>query len=485
MIKALKSNRVATAAAVFLVLLYIGIFSYLSIVRYLSFNSHYYDLGIMDQVVFNTSQGRILRMTDPDIARNTSRFAVHFDPLLVMFAPLYMIVNSPINLLVAQTIIIGLGGIAVYLLARQILKHAWLAVLFVFLYLNFYPLQLSNLFDFHAVTIATTALLFAFYFLATHPLKKKVWNYVLGTAFLLIILLAKENAALVVAFLCAYLFYTQKRQKIYLILSVICFLFFGLIVFHVIPFYRSASSFALSYFDPHHPLDLIFRLFSYESYMYLRSLLAPFGFLPLLAPLPLLIALPELLINLVSSNSNMRQLHFHYTAMITPFLVISAIYGFQKIRAYVFNSPKFIKGIVILLIFASLSANVLDGTFNYPVGPINKRALAEVNIWRHRLRNQNIRVSATGTIAPFFTEHRRFYYFLFDPAYKNMGRTDADILKQMNNYKYADYVIINKSDVSLNDPLIQKYYSALVNDTDYTKISDKEGIEVYRNISRL
>lgn len=222
MIKFLRKNNSATAVTVVLIVLYIAVFSYLSVIRYLSFNSHYYDLGIMDQVVFNTSEGRILRMTDPEIARNTSRFSVHSDPLLVTLAPLYKIVDSPINLLVAQTVVLGLGAWAVYLIACRVLKNAWAAVLFVFLYLNYYPLQLANLFDFHAVTFATTSLLFAFYFLALHPFRRRIWNYALGSLFVIITLLAKENAALVVAFLCAYLFYTQKRNKFYLFLSLAC-----------------------------------------------------------------------------------------------------------------------------------------------------------------------------------------------------------------------------------------------------------------------
>lgn len=181
----------------------------------------------------------------------------------------------------------------------------------------------------------------------------------------------------------------------------------------------------------------------------------------------------------------MRQLHFHYTSMITPFLIISAIYGFKKIGTYVFNSTKLLRGVVALLVLASISSNIFGGTASYPVGKIDRKALHEVNIWRERLKDPNIRVSASGTVAPFCKERRRFYYFLFDPAYKNTGKTDRDILKQINNYKKADYIIVREFDVASTDPLVNAYYNNLVNDTDFEKISDKHGIEVYRNISRL
>jgi uncharacterized membrane protein len=49
--------------------LYIAIFSYLSVKRNLAFNSHYFDLGIMNQVAFNTSQGHFLEMTNQDLIK--------------------------------------------------------------------------------------------------------------------------------------------------------------------------------------------------------------------------------------------------------------------------------------------------------------------------------------------------------------------------------------------------------------------------------
>jgi uncharacterized membrane protein len=147
--------------------IFVIFFSFLSIKRYQTLNSYYYDLGIMNQVVYNTSQGRFLEMTNQDLKRNISRFAIHFDPILAVFAPFYKIYSGPEILLVGQALILGLGALAVYLLSVKILKKQQISLIFSISYLLYFAVQRAVLFDFHAVTLATTFLLFTFYFLET------------------------------------------------------------------------------------------------------------------------------------------------------------------------------------------------------------------------------------------------------------------------------------------------------------------------------
>src|SRR2546421_32306 len=58
---------------------------------------------------------------------------------------------------------------------------------------------------------------------------------------------------------------------------------------------------------------------------YLASLLAPAGYLPLLAPWILILALPTLALNLLSSNPGMYSGLFQYNAEIVPILIFSTI----------------------------------------------------------------------------------------------------------------------------------------------------------------
>ena len=146
------------------ILSFVIVFSFLSIKRYRTLNSYYYDLGIMNQVVYNTSRGRFLEMTNQELIKNTSRLAIHFDPILALFAPFYKIYQGPEILLIGQAIVLGLGALAVFLISRKILKQDLISLIFSLLYLLYFPIQRVSLFDFHAVTLSTTFFLFALYF---------------------------------------------------------------------------------------------------------------------------------------------------------------------------------------------------------------------------------------------------------------------------------------------------------------------------------
>src|SRR3990167_10386932 len=148
----------------FFILAFVIFFSYLSIKRYQTLNSYYYDLGIMNQVVYNTSQGRFLEMTNQELIKNTSRLAIHFDPILALFAPFYKIYSGPEVLLIGQSIILGLGALAIFLISQKVLKKNLISLIFSLTYLFYFAIQRAALFDFHAFTLATSFFLFALYF---------------------------------------------------------------------------------------------------------------------------------------------------------------------------------------------------------------------------------------------------------------------------------------------------------------------------------
>ncbi len=64
---------------------------------------------------------------------------------------------------------------------------------------------------------------------------------------------------------------------------------------------------------------------------YLLGLLAPFGFLSLLAPEILLLALPVLLANLLSAYPAQYYGDFHYSAPLVPYFAVAAAYGLGRL----------------------------------------------------------------------------------------------------------------------------------------------------------
>ncbi len=97
------------------------VFSYLSVVRHYTFNTAVYDLAIIDQAVWNTSQGRwfevnLLEDTMPGL---TNKLGDHVEPILLPLALLYLIRSSPDVLLLVQAIALATVIWPLYQLARH------------------------------------------------------------------------------------------------------------------------------------------------------------------------------------------------------------------------------------------------------------------------------------------------------------------------------------------------------------------------------
>lgn len=475
---------------------YIVIFSYLSVKRHQTLHTHYYDLGIMDQVVYNTSKGHFLEMSNQELKKNANRMAIHFDPILAIFAPIYKIYPAPEILLISQTILFGLGALAVYLISEKILKDNKLSLLFAGLYLLYFPVQRANLFDFHAVTMATPLLLFAIYFNLT---KRDTPFFI----FIILALLTKEHVGLVVFLYGLYLI-LKKQKKIGLITALLGISAFIFSVYFIIPYFRKETHFALKYFTSlgdqptkvifnifRHPRLTLVYLFSKDTLNYASRMILP-TFYSLFSPLTFLIAVPEWAINIFSSNANMRAIYYQYNSLIVPIIFYSLILGYKNFNKIVKN--KFIRAIVFIL-FISLNIrsvylyNPIPAFFvKQPMSlPLpSKKKIESINLWKKNLKDDNIKVSTTPGIAPYFTQRRYYISFLYDPAFYEMGYTEDDIIKaKAGAYKEANYVIINKDEIGSlkNDNLPVKFYKYLKQDKSFKMIYyDGEDIEVYKKI---
>ncbi len=479
------------------ILVYIILFSCLSLRKLLTFQSHYFDLGIMNQLVYNTSRGWFLEMTNQDFLSNVSRFAIHFDPILAFFAPFYLLFNTPEVLLIGQTIILASGAIAVYLIGQKIIKNKLYSLFFAFSYLLYFPVERANTFDFHAVVLATSFLLFSIYFYLT---KKRFWSLI----FIILSLLTKEHVGLVTFLFGLYLLLTKKEKRFAWIVMFISLFTFVLTVFYIIPHSRHETHFALSRYEDFgdtpgtvllgtvtNPLTTLKYFLRRESFTYLYRLLLPYGIFVIFAPLEFLIAAPELGINLLSANPNMRAAYFHYNSLIVPFVLFSAIVGFERLRRKV-SIKKYLNGLIVIFIILNLVnayyLNPLPFSFlKQPFwwGKINEEKLKTVYTWQQVLKDDNVKVATTPQLAPFFSARRYYYNFLYDPAFASMGLTKDDIIKAIANYVEADFVIINKSEIGdeTKESLPAEFYNHLKKNDSFTQIFENAGIEVYKKIN--
>lgn len=323
-----------------LIVAYIAFFGPLTVRQHDAFQTTAFDLGNVDQAVWNTRHGRPFHMTN--IEGLTNRLGTHVEPILLPISLLYFVWSDPRALLLLQTVVIGLGAWAVYLIGDwEIGKLGlgdWgrgLAVVFAAAYLLFPALESANVFDFHAVALAPTFFLFAFYFL-----EKERWGWY--AFFAALTMGCKEDMPLTVVMLGLYALLVRRRWRIGLATMAVAGAWFLIAVGLIMPHFdtRGVSPLANRYaYLGDGPLEMavtlvtqpglwLSRLLTAENLVYLLKLLAPVALLPLLAPQVLMLALPALLVNLLSNDGFMHQLEgFHYGVTLVPAVVVAAVYG--------------------------------------------------------------------------------------------------------------------------------------------------------------
>lgn len=86
-----------------LILIFTILLSELSLLRHDSFASGF-DLGNMDQTVWNTLHGNLFNLTGEK--GTVSRFSIHADLILILLAPLYLIWNNVRTLMISDALFI-------------------------------------------------------------------------------------------------------------------------------------------------------------------------------------------------------------------------------------------------------------------------------------------------------------------------------------------------------------------------------------------
>ena len=125
----------------------IGVFA---VLRYDTFQTNAFDLGIFNQAFSTTLHGRLFYETpDLQIISSGSFLGVHFNLLMFLLLPPYALVPRPETLLVIQSLFIGLGAVPVWLISIHVLHDRRMALLLAAAYL-FNPGTLSlSFYDFH------------------------------------------------------------------------------------------------------------------------------------------------------------------------------------------------------------------------------------------------------------------------------------------------------------------------------------------------
>lgn len=405
-----------------LILLYIITFTRLAILRHASFNSSGFDLGIYDQVAWNTLHGR------PFFYTTTGRTALHFSNhaslIMLPVAPFYLIHSGPETLLFLQTAAIGLGGLPLFWLGREKLSSPLAGLSLLLAYLLFPTLQIVNLWDFHPPVLSVGFFMFAFYFLEK---RQSGW-------FLLFVILAmagKEQLPLQAAFLGLYAIVRYRAWRLGGFTIGLALAWFWVVMYWLIPAHSvEGEHIFIGYYADlgDTPLeivltaltrpDLVLRnLWQPAKLRYLVDILTPFGWLPLIGLPVLLIGTPSFAINLLSANAAMHDATgAQYGADVAPWLAWAALYGLLYLRTGVArltprSAPRLTRILSLGLVAAALGWQLFRGYSPLALDPPHWEITAHDRLARRFIAQipPDASLAAQGKLYPHLSNRRIAY----------------------------------------------------------------------------
>ncbi len=359
------SGRILFAA----ICLYIIVFASAASYKYETYQTGYDQISF-EQALWNTSEGRFMEQSD--FAYSTSVFAVDWMPILVLFSPIYWLLPSPHTLFFLETLILALGALPVFWLARDKLDSRPVGLGIAAIYLLNPTLEYFNLLPFNLRAPGLVALLFAFYYFE----RGAGWRFGL---FALLAMATRTEVSLVVAMFGVYGWLHRARisPRLWLPPLILAPLYFIIVFSFILPAFITPGTMVVpaasqpvqisaeqreyisntdtiistTYGDlgknlPDvlkntitNPLKTAQRVFTFQKLTYLAMMLLPFAFVPLLSLDIMLFALPIIAINLLSSRATQFDYRSHYSALLIFPLIIGAIYGTARLVKWLQKWP--------------------------------------------------------------------------------------------------------------------------------------------------
>ena len=330
----------ARRAVVVGVAVYLVLMGFIVVTRHWALRTHALDLGQYVQIVWNIAHGYGPMLTQVPTyvaADEMNAWGDHLHLIFYLFAPLQWIAPGPIPLLVAQTAILGAGGLAVFAYARRRVGEPAGAA-FALLYLANPSLHGINLRDIHSAAFAIPLIVAA---AVAFDAKRYGWC----VAALVATLAGREDAAVAVVGFAVWLALARGRWRAAAALAVAATALLAVDIAWVMPRFLGGTYNHLNRYQHlggslgEILVSMALRPWRWAGIVltpaklaYLGAVLAPLAFLPLLAPSVLAAALPGLAVNLLSLDPKLFNYQAQYQAFVLPFLVLAAVDGYARLR---------------------------------------------------------------------------------------------------------------------------------------------------------
>lgn len=313
---------------------YGGYLSFLALLDHRNLGTHIYDLGIYDNIFWNTTFDDFLGCS---YCKLDNHISAHFDPLIFLFTPIYRLAPDAETILVLQSVWLGMGVFPLFLLAQRRLGNPRLALVCCAIYVLYPALHGVNLFDFHSLTMVVPTIIWLIYFIDSGA-KVPLWIA------LALMLMTREDMPLLACFLGAYAM-LQRRHLTGLLMVFVSLTYLAIVKLFIMPdpglLMSSKESMSYAYFFEEmipqqdegakgfvislltNPIYALKVLFKQDRIFFFMVLLQPLLFLPLLAARKRFMMIYGLLFLGLASRTYVFNLHFQYSSVLFPILVAS------------------------------------------------------------------------------------------------------------------------------------------------------------------
>jgi uncharacterized membrane protein len=317
----------------------VGACGYAAYTGYWSVQQHHrlatasFDLGIIDNVMFNTMRGHPFRATILFGPGGGSLLAGHANFVAYLFVPFYWMWPKAETLLIIQSILLGFCAVPLYGFAKTKIPR-WSAALVSVAFLLCAPLHGMNFYDFHFLPVSMIFLFSLFWALATN-------RGVLVWLFFALCVSVREDVPVGLAALGVFLVVTGYRVRTGAVMAVLSTIAFVLIKFVIM---TSAGTwwFANLYDDlmaegERNYLGVVLSLLSNPMYVastlltekkliYALHIFAPLVFLPLRRWSYLWLLFPGFFFTLLTTNyAPTVSISFQYTSHWLPYVFAASV----------------------------------------------------------------------------------------------------------------------------------------------------------------
>lgn len=336
--------RLGLLLVCFFWLLYSVAVSKLAIDNHQAINTSVRDLGWYVNFFSRSSIGDLLGCT---LCRSGTHLSGHFDPIIVLLTPFYMVYPYAETMLVMQAVWLGSGVIPLYLLALRLTKRLSVGVTLAWCYCVYPALHGVNLFEFHSLAFLVPVAIWVVHLaLARRPVA-----YWLA---LLIMLLVREDAALVgICIGLSLALSASDDRKLGLLTILVCAGYFFVtkaFIMHrpdllnqgagtsgyayyyseLIPKGVSGTSGLLGSLltDPAKVFRVVAKL---AKLQYVVQLLLPVLCLPLFARRHRFLLVYGFVFTLLATREHVFSVHYQYSSVLIPFVFVLAALGFERL----------------------------------------------------------------------------------------------------------------------------------------------------------